>query len=339
MPCLTHSLTRYDDYSMPCPTDHAQWRTHMVYQAWMEKYLPTAENVVQKNSTATCNEWVKLCIDDGSKPFVCSGPQGNIQLHSVGAYLRDSGTSSMEDLEEHFTAALGEMKVRRPIHPGVTCSAPAIDAEFACWRRQVYDPFMALHAAFYTTELDTYITTFEQASVPTFASSFIQGGTTYYSLAVQVDGSLRAGVGSMLVLLLIGPSATLSSRAGLHRHPVPQASPTALHRAKEAAEARPPRSASAVRRLDGTSSPPPLTMLHVSWPSSNVTVRDDERASNPWAYVRHACGMRAACVRLACDMRAAYMRYTCGMHAVYVRHACCIRAACMRHACGAHDVR
>eukprot|EP00966_Prymnesium_polylepis_P309889 7160112-Prymnesium_polylepis.1 len=80
------------------------------FKAWMEQYLPTAENVIQKNSTSSCNEWVKLCIDDGTTPFVCSGPQGNIQLHSVGAYKRESGTLSMEDLEAQFTTALGGMK-------------------------------------------------------------------------------------------------------------------------------------------------------------------------------------------------------------------------------------
>ena len=37
------------------------------FKAWMEKYLPTGEHVVQENSTALCNEWVKLCIDDGAR--------------------------------------------------------------------------------------------------------------------------------------------------------------------------------------------------------------------------------------------------------------------------------
>ena len=73
--------------------------THpFAYKAFMEKYFPTAENVVQANSTTNCVEWVKLCIDDGTTPFECSGPQGNLQLHSVGAYKRDSGTLSMETI-------------------------------------------------------------------------------------------------------------------------------------------------------------------------------------------------------------------------------------------------
>lgn len=48
--------------------------THpFAFKAWMEKYLPTGEHVVQENSTKLCNEWVKLCIDDGTRPFRCSG--------------------------------------------------------------------------------------------------------------------------------------------------------------------------------------------------------------------------------------------------------------------------
>ena len=76
------------------------------FKSWMERFLPTKENVAQHNSTATCNEWVKLCIDDGTRPFKCQGSEGNVQLHSVGAYERESGNQTMEDLEAHFTFAL-----------------------------------------------------------------------------------------------------------------------------------------------------------------------------------------------------------------------------------------
>ena len=38
-----------------------------------------------------------------------------------------------------------------------------------------------------------------------------QGSTKYYSLAVQVDGSLREGAGSLLMLLLLGSSSSLLS--------------------------------------------------------------------------------------------------------------------------------
>merc|ERR1711981_1256799 len=93
------------------------------WKAFMEQYFPTQENIVQANSTETCVEWVKLCVDDGHE-VSCSGPAGNVQLHSVGAYARDSGSSSMETLESHVTSALGGMKA--------------------------YDPYMDSHAAFAT---------------------------------------------------------------------------------------------------------------------------------------------------------------------------------------------
>ena len=79
------------------------------YKTWMEAHLPVATNIAQQNNSDTCVEWVKLCVDDGSRPFVCQGPQGNTQLHSVGAYKRYSGTKSLEDLEMAFTRALGGM--------------------------------------------------------------------------------------------------------------------------------------------------------------------------------------------------------------------------------------
>ena len=62
-----------------------------------------AENVIQENSTQSCNEWVKLCIDSAA----CD-PQ-TFQIHSVGAYKRDSGSKSMETLETEFTQAMGGM--------------------------------------------------------------------------------------------------------------------------------------------------------------------------------------------------------------------------------------
>ena len=38
-----------------------------------------------------------------------------MQLHSVGAYERDSGDKSMEQLEAIFTGALGDMTKYNPI--------------------------------------------------------------------------------------------------------------------------------------------------------------------------------------------------------------------------------
>eukprot|EP00966_Prymnesium_polylepis_P275213 6358716-Prymnesium_polylepis.1 len=135
-----------------------------------------------------------------------------------------------------------------------------------------YDPFMELHAAFFTSDLDSYVAAFKAASVPTFASTFVQGSTKYYSLAVQVDGSLREGAGSLLMLLLLGSSSSLLEGQTLHEHTVPLASAAALARAHRAAETRASRTVATRRvEVEASSSPPALTMLHVSWPSSNVT--------------------------------------------------------------------
>lgn len=210
------------------------------YKAWMEEFLPTAENVVRKNSTGSCNEWVKLCIDDGTRPFTCSGPQGSMQIHSVGAYERESGNLSLAELESRFTDALGNMTS--------------------------YVPFMDLHAAFYTKDLDHYIRAFKTANVPTFASTFTQGHT-YYSIAVQVDGSLRAGAGSMLVLLLVGDTSTLLEPSHrnhrIHHHAIPLVAAKSLSRATT--------KLAGVKRDASATAPPALSMLHVSFPSTNVT--------------------------------------------------------------------
>jgi len=197
----------------------------------MEKYIPYTENVIQKNSTSSCNEWVKLCIDSSS-----CGPT-DFQIHSVGAYKRESGSKSMEELESEFTQALGGM--------------------------QKYDPFMELHIAFYTSDLDSYISSFKKDSVAYFPSTFVQSGTTYYSITVQVDGSLKADTGSLLVLSIIGAeSDLLSAELYLHHHVNPCASATSLGHAEK-------KHASMVRSVK-SGSPPALTPLHISWPTSNI---------------------------------------------------------------------
>jgi len=196
------------------------------FKAWMEKYIPSAENVVQENSTTTCNEWVKLCIDDGSTPFKCSGPQGNVQLHSVGAYKRDSGAKTLEAMEGEFTEAMGGMKS--------------------------YDPFMELHTMFHTTDLDSYIAKFKAAGVAMFASTFDSGSKKYSSIIVQVDGSLQAGAGSQLLLEFVGDASNILASEQLHHHAISRASEASLLRA-------------------ASSSSDALTLLHISFPSSDVT--------------------------------------------------------------------
>ena len=122
----------------------------------------------------------------------------------MGAYKRDSGTLSMETNEMQYTQALGDMTK--------------------------YDPFMELHAAFLTPDLDHYVSAFKTAGVPTFASTFVEpaSGTKYYSLLVQVDGSLQEGAGSQLALLLLGTSSTLLAGKALHEHPVPLVVPALI---------------------------------------------------------------------------------------------------------------
>lgn len=216
------------------------------YKAWMEKYLPVAENIVQANNTATCVEWVKLCVDDGTRPFTCSGPSGNFQVHSVGAYARYAGTKSLETLETEFSAALGDMKT--------------------------YDPYMEQHVGLYTAQLDEYIKSFTAGKVPTFSSSFTgTGGKTYYSVLAQVDGSLAAGAGSELLIEIIGDKSTILSARGdaLYHHATPRASATSLSRA-EAHFARPDVLLSVGA---GANTLPSLTPLHISFATANVTAQ------------------------------------------------------------------
>lgn len=203
------------------------------YKDWMEAFLPTSEHVVQENSTKVCNEWVKLCIDDGAKK-ACAPTQP--QIHSVGAYARESGTVSLTTQESYFTQALGGM--------------------------EKYDPFMELHVGLYTSDIDSYIAAFKAADVPTFASTFEDPTThsTYYSILVQVNGSLQEGAGSLLALELIGNQSHLLSRP-LHHHSAFRASPRSLQHAHVKHD----------QRASSSSSKPALTLLHVSWPSSNVT--------------------------------------------------------------------
>ena len=146
----------------------------------------------------------------------------------------------MEDLEAAFTAGLGGMKQ--------------------------YDPWMELHVMFKTANLDAYTTAFQAAGVPTFDSTFVaEDGTKYYSLLAQVDGSLRVGAGSFILVEIVGAeSETLraADAAGtLYRHAAPRASASSL-------QAATPSSATTTA---STTKPPALTMLHISFPSANLT--------------------------------------------------------------------
>lgn len=220
-----------DTYAMSNP---------FLWKAFMEKYFPTGENVVQPNSTSECNEWVKLCIDDGNMGK-CQGPGGNFQLHSVGAYKRETGEKSMEQLESEFTHAMGSMNK--------------------------YDPYFEYHVAFLTKDLDHYVGAFDADKVPYFASTWTDPVTkkAYKSVTVQTPGSLATGAKSLLNIEILGKdSSILEARQGdLYEHAVPRASPNSLASAHE-------RLLTAPRTLSANGKPV-LTRVHRSWASSDVS--------------------------------------------------------------------
>jgi len=208
------------------------------YKSFMETYLPTAENMVQENSTSTCVEWVKLCIDDGHMT-ACSGPQGTFQMHSVGAYKRESGSKSMEQIETEWTKSMGAM--------------------------DKFDPFFDFNVGFVTTGLDSYIAAFDKDKVPYFASTFTDPDTKkqYKTILVHVPGSLAAGAKSITSIeIMAASSELLSARAGVHQHSLPRASPRSLAKAEE-------RLARAPRKL-ASNGMPVLVHVHLSFASSDL---------------------------------------------------------------------
>lgn len=219
-----------DTYAMSHP---------FAFKAFMEEYFPTAENMVQSNNTDSCVEWVKLCIDDGHMT-ACSGPQGNFQMHSVGAYKRDAGEKTMEQIETEFTASMGSMKT--------------------------YDPYFEYHMGVLTADLDYYISAFDAGAVPYFASTFTdpQSKTKYKSVLVQVPGSLAPGAKSLINMELLATSSSLlDAREGLHHHVQPRASSASLKDAQQHLLAAP-------RQLSA-SGKPVLAKLHRSFASSDTS--------------------------------------------------------------------
>jgi len=209
------------------------------YKAFMEKYFPTAENKVQENSTSSCIEWVKLCIDDGHMTS-CNGPAGNFQMHAVGAYKRDPGAKSMEQLEIDFTKAMGSM--------------------------DKYDPYFEYHMAFLTEDLDTYIKAFDADSVKYFSSTWTDPASkkSYKSILVQIPGSLASEAKSMINMEILASSTSiLESRANMHQHSLPRASPESLATAHA-------RLSSAPRKLSANSKPV-LVKVHRSFASGDVS--------------------------------------------------------------------
>jgi len=219
-----------DTYAMSHP---------FAWKAFMEEYFPTAENMVQSNSTSTCVEWAKLCMDDGHMT-ACSGPQGNFQIHSVGAYKRDAGEKPMEQLEAEFSQAMGNMKQ--------------------------YDPYFEYHMAMLTEDLDSYVSAFDSGSVPYFASTWTDPSSKkqYKSVLVQTPGSLASGAGSLLNIELLGASSMLlEARSGLHQHELPRASSEALAAAQSHLAAAP--------RKFGANGKPVVAKVHRSFASSDLS--------------------------------------------------------------------
>eukprot|EP00937_MAST-01D_sp_MAST-1D-sp2_P004021 g4021.t1 len=201
------------------------------WKAFAETYLPTAENMVQANSTTNCVEWVKLCIDDGHMTS-CSGPQGNTQLHSVGAYKRESGALSMAELEARFSQAMGGMAT--------------------------YDPFMDQHVAFYTADLDYYADAFDKGGVAALKGTFVDEATggSYSTVTVHAEG--------MQVIEIMGNASATALGAARYAHAwaTPRASAGALRRAEARAAAAP--------RTHDAAGKPVLQWLHASFASSDV---------------------------------------------------------------------
>jgi hypothetical protein len=161
-------------------------------------------------------------------------------MHAVGAYARDSGVKSMEELEAEFTQSMVDMST--------------------------YSSFFDYNMAFLTADLDHYITAFDNGGIPYFASSFVDEVTnaTYKSVLVQTPGSLASGSNSMVnIELLASSSSLLDGRAGLYEHAVPRASSPALE-AAQAYLAAAPRSLSA----DGK---PVVAKVHRSFSSSDTS--------------------------------------------------------------------
>ena len=103
-----------------------------------------------------------------------------------------------------------------------------------------YDPFMELTLGLYTADLDSFVKAFEGASpkIAYFPSTFTTAaGKRFYSIQVQVPGSLDAGAGSLLLLELVSTtSPMLEARSStIHHHPVARFSAQSLSEAENKA--------------------------------------------------------------------------------------------------------
>lgn len=204
------------------------------WATWMAKYVPSMPmKGFPVNATDQCVEWAKLCIDDGNLKQCEKVADSDFQMHAVGAYDRDSGTLSMEQIEtDVYGSALGDLSS--------------------------YDPYMENNVGLLTKDLDAYVKAFERDGVAHFASKFTEpkSETTYYSVIA------RAHESPILLELLGASSEILAARADLYAHPVPRG-PAAGLASHEAA-------LGAADRTVGENGMPVVSFVHKSFASSDV---------------------------------------------------------------------
>ena len=204
-------------------------------------YFPIMDKVSVENNTDACVEWVKVCIDDGYAITAdeCITDSERFAIHVVGAYMRETGNKSLEETEMDFTQAMGDMTK--------------------------YDPYFEYNLGLFTLDLDHFVSAFDNGSIPYFASTFMgENGKTYYSVLVQMPGSLAEGAKSLNNMEIIAESSQLlPARLSLHSYSVPRASQHSLEYAKKYLLDAPRKIS-----LDGKS--PVLAHLHMSFASSDL---------------------------------------------------------------------
>lgn len=144
----------------------------------------------------------------------------------------------MEQLEMEFTQSFGDLKT--------------------------YDPYFEYHIAFFTENLDHYLTAF--AELPHFVSTFTDplSGTEFASLLVQAPGSLANNAGSLIAIELLGAASSdlLRQTRKIYKHELPRASPQSLARAADHLSVAP-------RKLSADGKPV-ITPVHLSFASSDL---------------------------------------------------------------------
>jgi hypothetical protein len=212
--------------------------------AWYDfakQYFPLMHKVAVPNNTDACAEWLKVCIDDGyaMTEDECMTDSERFQIHVVGAYMREAGIKSLEETEMDFTRAMGDMTT--------------------------YDPYFEYNVGLFTLDLDHFVSVFDNDSIPYFASTFMgENGKTYYSVLVQMPGSLALGAKSLNNMEFVAESSQLlPAKPRLYSCTVPRASQHSLEHAKKYLLDAP-------RQLSLDGKTPVLAFLHMSFASSDL---------------------------------------------------------------------